>query len=267
MDERTNAELTSLRTRAYGPGAGLLGDRDALDRLSALEELARAERTPVPPESDESAPRADDAESIEVSPEPSDTGGDADDEGSGAPEPLIWWTRRRIAAVGAFGLVAVIVAVAAIAAAFTYRLQADPREVAVLQVDRAAEWPEMMGDRPEGGEIFEEFYGLRAFIQVNAASFSAVDVCLSVIEGTAVTGRGSYSNFYIGACGAGEFPATVSMLVNSTAPEELQERFPEGTSLQFILRGDEVAVLSAPPAPTAVDEAAAEGVVARPQVT
>jgi len=264
MDDRTNAELTSLRARAYGPGAGLVDDREALDRLAELEELSLAERAPTPPRSEEThAPDAAGEPVRGTDPEVSIDGVllgvDAEEDPPEPRAPLIWWTRRRIAAVGAFGLVAVIVAVAAISAAFTYRLQADPREIAVLQIDPGAEWPQMMGDRPEGSEIFEEFYGLRAFVQVNAPRLSAVDVCLSVIEASAVTGRSSYSNFYIGACGAGEFPATVSMLVNSTAPDELQERFPAGTSLQFILRGDEVAVLSAPPAPVAVDEAVDEG--------
>ncbi len=263
MDDRTSAELTSLRARAYGRGTGLEDDREALDRLAELEELSLAERAPTPPPSETYAPDAA-GEPVrgadpEVSIDGAVVGPETEEEAPEPRRPLIWWTRRRIAAVGALGLVAVIVAVAAISAAFTYRLQADPREIAVLQIDPSAEWPEMMGNRPDGSEIFEEFYGLRAFVQDNAPRLSAVDVCLSVIEASAVTGRSSYSNFYIGACGAGEFPATVSMLVNSTAPDELQERFPAGTSLQFILRGDELAVLSSPPAPVAVDEAADAG--------
>lgn len=264
MDDRTSAELTALRARAYGPGDGLVDDRAALDRLAQLEELSLVERAPTPPRSEEPHPPEAAGQPVrgadpEVSIDGVLVGGDAEEEAAEPRPPLIWWTRRRIAAVGALGLVAVIVAVAAITAAFTYRLQADPREIAVLQIDPGAEWPQMMGDRRDGGEIFEEFYGLRALIQTQAPSFSAVEVCMSLIEGSVVTGRSSYSNFYIGACGAGEFPATVSMLVNSTAPDELQERFPAGTSLQFILRGDELAVLSSPPAPAVLDEAADAG--------
>ena len=264
MDDRTNAELTSLRARAYGPGAGLVDDREALDRLAELEELSLAERAPTPPRREETHAPDTAGEPVrgtepEVSIDGVLLGVDAEEDPPEPRAPLIWWTRRRIAAVGAFGLIAVIVAVAAISAAFTYRLQADPREIAVLQVDPGVEWPEMMGNRPEGSEIFEEFYGLRALVQTQTPGFSAVDACISVIRASVVTGRSSYSNFYLGSCGVGEFPATVSMVVNAVAPDELKERFPVGTSLQFTLRGDEVVVLSAPPSPAPVDEAADAG--------
>jgi hypothetical protein len=52
MDAAARSELAALRRRAYGPDADIAGDKAAWERLSALEELALADRSmsaPAPP--------------------------------------------------------------------------------------------------------------------------------------------------------------------------------------------------------------------------
>ncbi|MFG6444063.1 hypothetical protein ACFXQA_02205 [Microbacterium sp. P07] len=265
MDEQSERELRSLRARAYGPDADLGGDPDALRRLDELESAALAERAVQQAELtvSETPPTVERPGSGRIRPEwaglQPESGSIQPESGIIRPEsdssvvvgdapPRLWWTRRRLTVLAAFSLVAVIVVVAAITAAFTYRLQADPRQVAVLPVDSAAEWPEIFGGRSDGGQIFAEFYGLRALTQRSAVGFSAVDVCISVVEASVLEdGASSFRNFYLSGCGAGEFPAVAPFIVNPSAPDALRERFPDGTALQFVLGDDEVVVFSSPP--------------------
>ena len=48
-------------------------------------------------------------------------------------------------------------------------------------------------------------------------------------------------------CRVGDFPATVQVAVESGMPEELRDRFPPGSALQFVLDGDRIAVFSDSP--------------------
>ena len=249
MDERTGAELRSLSARAYGPGEGLDGDPEALGRLRALERLAAVERAGATEvvAKPEDPPEAF-ADSIPRRPA---TTQDDDPADAAAVPARLWWTPRRLTLVGAVGLLVVIVTVAAVTAALTYRVQVAAQNETVLSVDPDARWPVTLGPRGERNRIFEEFHGLRVLTQMNTGSATAVDVCLSLVRDDALDNGSSYRGFYIGACGAGEFPAVVSMKVTEAAPGELRERYADGTSLQFVLRDDVVEVSSRPPAPSA----------------
>lgn len=48
-------------------------------------------------------------------------------------------------------------------------------------------------------------------------------------------------------CSAGAFPAVTRFTVTSAAPDALRERFAVGTSLRFVLEGDEIHVRSDDP--------------------
>ena len=51
-----------------------------------------------------------------------------------------------------------------------------------------------------------------------------------------------------GGCSAGEFPPTAGLVVTRSSPDELRERFPIGTALQFVAEGSEVHIYAkAPP--------------------
>jgi hypothetical protein len=259
MDDRIVAELSALRARAYGPGADLADDPSGLRRLGDLEELVRAQAAPfVAPAAVETFAAggavAEEAPSVTVEADP-DAAATARGEKDARTEvseaaPRLWWSRRRIAVLWVASLAVTVLVASTISAAFTYRLQADPREVAVLQVDAAAEWPKYMGDQT--GQIFAEFYGLRVFSQRDPISQPGPVACLQVADKSILDAdlqQGYGGPYYPGNCGAGAFEPTAALVVGAREPDELRERFIDGTSLQFVLRGSEVVVLSAPPAP------------------
>lgn len=255
MDDQIVAELNALRARAYGRGGGLGEDPEALRRLGDLEELVRPR--PADPGEVGALPAASEPAKAEpaavVVPAGTVEATDADGEPEVAPAPRLrmWWTRRRIAILWLASLVAVALVATTVSAAFTYRLQADTREVAVLRVDAGAQWPEIFGE--EVGHIFADFYGIRAFSQVQGSMAGpGRSECLQVAESSILDAdlrQGFPGRYYAGSCGAGAFPPTAAILVGEGAPEPLRERFPDGTSLQFILRGSEVVVLAVPPQP------------------
>jgi hypothetical protein len=43
-------------------------------------------------------------------------------------------------------------------------------------------------------------------------------------------------------CRVGDFPATVQFSIGSNAPQELRDRYPDGSSLQFVFDGDRIGV-------------------------
>ena len=56
--------------------------------------------------------------------------------------------------------------------------------------------------------------------------------------------RGVSGNFVYGGCGAGIFPATVEFVVAEGMPDAFVERFPIGTSVQFVFDGENVGVFA-----------------------
>jgi hypothetical protein len=267
MDDQMVAELNALRARAYGPGGDLSDDPSGLRRLGDLEELARAQAAPTSVAGDTVAVVGAETEEtpsavVEAEPDASAFAGGAEDAPAELPEarPRLWWTRRRIAVMWVASLAVAILVASTVSAAFTYRLQADPREVAVLQVDAAAEWPDFFGDQE--GLIFAEFFGLRALVQETVVSGTSLSACLQVADKSILDAdlqQGFPGPYYGGSCGAGAFAPTASLLVEQSAPDELRERFQEGTSLQFVMRGSEVVVLEVPPAPAPAPSIEAAG--------
>lgn len=272
MDETIVAELSALRARAYGPDADLSGDPVALGRLQELEQLAlysrAAEREPVlsateggvgpgaalaEPVLASAAPRALEPGFASAIAELEDGRDHARVEERGDPEaeeaanPRFRWTRGRVVALWIGSLVVAVLIAAAAASALTYRLQADPREVGVLSADPEADWPPFFGDQTENSAIFAPFHGLRPVVTGTFAGPSG-GTCLAVVDGgTLDPDAERFRGPVAYGCGAGVFPATVQLVVTSEFSDELRERFPDGTSLQFVLEDDRVRVLSVPP--------------------
>lgn len=282
MDDQQQHELAELRARAYGPDPDIHDDPSALNRLRDLEELARG-ATPVTPEPpvepslppkpplpppppstmlaatplpDAPTDAPTDARQIPAPREAPQPGG-AGPTGRDRRRP---WSRKRVALTWLASLGVAVLITATVTGFVSRRIQADPREIAVLGVDSFAEWPELFGaysedgERqqgiPEGALIFEGFHGMTAYRMPNGMySYSADQSCLVLVEASQIDeDSNGYSGTYFNGCSAGIFPATVEIVVTSEPsdylPEEMLDAFPEGTALQFVLDGDEVVVLS-----------------------
>ncbi|MBF4632756.1 hypothetical protein ITJ42_16170 [Clavibacter michiganensis subsp. phaseoli] len=89
--------------------------------------------------------------------------------------------------------------------------------------------------------VSESFYGVTVITAPNQADPAEFDAgCMTVVP----TERGSdMSTTY--ACGAGPISATVAMTVTSGMPDDLRQKFPDGSTLQFVLDGDTVHVRKA----------------------
>ncbi|WP_426322643.1 hypothetical protein [Microbacterium sp. E-13] len=169
--------------------------------------------------------------------------GTSDDPGGGDADAVAarpWWRRR----VPVLWVGSVVVALL-LGVGLTLLVQwMEAGRIDVLQEDADARWPgEVFGSRPEGGRQFEEFHGLTviSFPQDLGTGSGGTQMCLYVL--TAPDGSG----FGGGSCGAGAFPATASMFVDSTSPRELRDRFAEGTALQFVLEEASVHVYAREP--------------------
>ncbi|GAA5195676.1 hypothetical protein [Microbacterium jejuense] len=163
----------------------------------------------------------------------------------GVPDPASparrpWW--RRVPVLWAASVVAALLVGAGLAA---WMQSIDSGHVAVLSVDPDGEWPtEMWGAQTEGSRIFTPFHGMSVLAQTQDTGVTGQDPvpCLTVFSGTD-------GNIYYGggACGAGPFPASASLVVGRQAPKELRDAFGEGAALQFVLIGDEVHVYAKGP--------------------
>lgn len=248
MTSRDADELHALRTRAYGPHADIHDDEDALRRLQQLE-AATVQRSADEPDAQVMPDAA-----ASVDPIPADADADADpdldtdaDAALSAIEPpgpatvrrpkrlALWWTASL--------LVAVVVAVS-VTAFVSRRVQADPREVAVLGVDLAYDVPDFYGADAESVG-FASFHGLRVISTTIPWMGSVVDRCVSVFdESKVVITSNSITGEMWSGCGAGAFAPTVEIKIGPDMPEELRATLPVGTALQFVLDGSEVIVLS-----------------------
>lgn len=182
MDEADDGELEALRSRAYGPGADIHLDAEALGRLKELEERRRPQRPPA----------------AEVQPEPVAAPlmpmQPVEAEEPEVEHPLLPLVRRlghRLARVRR-STVLIVLGVVAFAVAVTTtlvvvdRVQNDPLQtgavqIARLSVDSDYEVPGFLrsgpGETPTLG--FEEFHGLRAVVGPSGPYTTASDdVCL-----------------------------------------------------------------------------------------
>lgn len=235
-------ELHALRTRAYGPHADIHDDEDALRRLQQLEAAVgvHVKEQPEPAEQHEESEMADAAASVD----PAHAAIDGEVTSVEQPRASTGWRPKRLALWWlASVLIAVIVAVS-VTAFVSRRVQADPREVAVLGVDRAYVIPDFYGSDSESLG-FVPLHGLRVISTTVPWMGSVVDRCVSVFdESTVVITSDSISGEVWSGCGAGAFDPTIEIKVSTEMPAELRSEFPVGTALQFILEESEVIVLS-----------------------
>lgn len=251
MDDDVRHELRRLRARAYGPDADIAGDSAASARLSALEELERRERS--------SPPRPTPVPNIPVEPVASLVDDDAEGDGEAEVEddevprerrPLVR-SRRQVWAWAISLAVVTALASAATALSVTFLPVSNSEgapQVGTLESDPEMETPAIFGERTGAERAFKDFYGVTAFV-----GFAQVDStenrspCVYLLETAEVSlrgARGVAGNFVYGGCGAGIFPATVEFVVAEGMPEAFVERFPIGTSVQFVFDGENVGVFS-----------------------
>ena len=254
MDERLLRELRALRAKAYGPDADLHDDPDAMHQLAELESLVRGQSpTSTPAPGIDPVPAANPiptADPVRAA-DPAPTAAEAP---PAAPRDRRGWTRKRITLTWIASVVVAVVASTAITSVVARRVQADPREVAVLGVDSFATWPgifagsQELASGPNGPvqrDAFAAFHGMAAY-SVGGGWLAGVpgEVCLLVLDSALILpDSNSISGpTYVG-CSAGGFAASVQFTVSSELPDGLREAFPDGTGLQFVLDGDEVVVL------------------------
>ncbi len=252
MDDDAREELRRLRARAYGPDADIADDPSAAERLSALEERDREERSPAPmlPIVAEEPVASG---SVALGPEVVAEEGDEEAEGEEVPRerrPLIG--SKRALWVWALSL-AVVTALASAATALSLTFVPVARSVGAPQVgtlepDPDTEPPAIFGQRTGAERAFRSFYGVTAFVgfaQVDATeNRSPCIYLLDSAEVTAQEAQGISGNFVYGGCGAGIFPATVELVVADGMPDAFVERFPIGTSVQFVFDGENVGVFA-----------------------
>ena len=238
-------ELRALRIRAYGPHADIHEDEVALARLHELEAHASDVVGDPSNHHEKTAKRgvdwiaADDASAdagqTSVEPEGDES---AVSTSAVAMDSPVWWRRRVPVLWAAAGVVVGLL----LGIGLTLLQPAASDQVAVLHADPDAEWPnQMFGVSPEGGQRYDEFHGLTVITYEQSTADEDSLPCLAVL--TSPNGAG----FAGGGCGAGPFPATVSLQITSLLPQALRDEFPEGTSLQFVRDGAQVQVHAAQP--------------------
>ncbi|MFK0402723.1 hypothetical protein ACIQTT_10365 [Microbacterium sp. NPDC090225] len=247
-------ELRALRARAYGRDADIDGDPAALARLRALEAdavpvgvmpqravepspVAEVAVVPPPaappaaPEDIDAPPRADDASAEPEHPSPSRL------RTLFTPRPSApWlWLGAACIALAAFGSAAIAVAVRS----------ADPRLVAEIAVDPDASWPESFGETGPDFALFEEFAGLTIVRGLEWLPTDESDAsCIVAIDTTELLNDSGGFQIAGWACEAGSFPATLRFEVSPSQPQELRDRFGDGTGLELIMRGDRIEVFA-----------------------
>lgn len=272
-------ELAALRARAYGPAADIHDDPDALARLRALEAAARP-APPAPATRGEEGP-GDPARLVKR--DESAAGGAA---GSDPGAPAVPDTRRSAAldaaspdgSAGQASTVAPrsprriprawlvvwaasIALVAVVTGAIVFSLASIRPVSAATGATQVATLDEPMNEadvawlkRMFGGNetVAFEYLGLAVALTPLGIFGSAEGPCLTVssISDFSETDDGggySYTGQMYNGCGAGSFPAAAQLVVGPGSPDELRERFPDGTALSFVADGDVIGVFMAEP--------------------
>lgn len=243
MSDSRADELRSLRARAYGPGADIFDDPAAVRRLAELESITRTPiREPVPAPEPIPEPPAEPSEEVDRPPAgPPEPPGATDAAAPPASARRAWWRRPVV-----LWAASIVVAVVATALVTHLALSQGPRQVAVL-APSSVEWPqEYFGEQPEGGQVFDDFYGVTVIALPQQFSEDLAAPCLYVLR------TGEMSNGMLGGgCGAGAFTATAAVAVTESMPEALRDRFPDGGAVQFVLDGDRVLVYADETVPAA----------------
>ncbi len=269
MDDAVRDELAGLRARAYGPHADIAADPAAVARLAELEEIDRAARATEPDDADHDAPHELGTEDDEAVEEPvtslrdaDDADGDAerdrDDVASDSPEQIDG-DRPRFSAVRSTrslwlwaGTVAAVAAVASAATAVGTTLapvarSAGVAQVDTLQIDPGFSAPPLFWPASESVTGYRDYLGLTAVVgPMRVYSEDVETTCLYLVPTADIadSDRAYRGGQVYGGCGAGSFPPTAQFVVTADQSEDLRERFPVGTSLQFVLDGERVGVFS-----------------------
>jgi hypothetical protein len=123
--------------------------------------------------------------------------------------------------------------------------QVDARLVAEVAVDPDATWPESFGETGPDFALFEEFAGLTI---VRGLEWLPTDdsyaSCIVAIDTTELLNDSGGFQISGWACEAGSFPATLRFEVGSSQPQELRDRFGDGTGIEMIMRGDRIEVFA-----------------------
>ncbi len=252
-------ELAALRSRAYGPRADIDDDPAALARLRELEAMQRRGRTvtddapqtvPAPAAVGSAAPAPDAGADASDAEREDATDRDAGSDGfaSDAPPPPRPIARGWMIAWAASILV-VAVTVGAVVFGLASIRPVDPSSGAA-QVDTLTPNEATL----DGMEWIKRWYGTDdsvrgwiydglAVVRTPIGMFGTGSDCLTVVPVDAYSSADqSISGPIYSGCSAGSFPATVEFVIDREMPEELRERFGEGTALSFVLRGDAVGV-------------------------
>lgn len=257
MDSSLRAELDTLRLRAYGPREDGALDPETVRRLQELEARAREAGSvhSGSQETSESPVPAEDSPSTSL----------REPQGVSAADAVIpretrehHRVRRSWRAPGRVTLALWAMSVAAsagISAAATYSVAAilpvavvdDAPQIATLTPDPAITVP--VGFNGAGASsVAYEFYGLTLFETSygifggggGGDCFAAV-LTADIPEGDEIQGGYSMSGPSYGGCRVGDFPATITMSADSSAPPELREQFRDG-ALKFVKDGDRIGV-------------------------
>ena len=260
MDAATLDELRTLRARAYGPSADIEQDPPALQRLRELEASrdapdgpseVQAHVEPTPVEAPVLPPADDGAELFPIG-EPSETESDM-------PASARRRKPRRLSSQSVALWALSVLGAAALAAGLTYSLTSAPpveassgaTQVDTLEPDPFIEVPAGWFGAGPSSMAFE-YYGLTLFESTGGYTGALGTDCFAVVateqmpELDADTNSWSMSGIMYSGCGAGAFPATVQFVVDSNAPQQLRDRFPSDSALQFVFDGSRIGVFLAP---------------------
>lgn len=266
MDTDLRDELRILRARAFGPEADIAQDPAALRRLRELEALAAARPAPqvdvasaAPEPYAAPAPRAAAVLEAPAVPAVAPPAPANPSSAEAAPPDTPPARRPREFSQHLRGMWALsVIAAAAVSGGLTYGLaQVTPvstssgaPQVATLEPSRTIDIPAgWMGAGPSS--VAYEFHGL--LIYESASNFgmsSNGSDCITAVAAEELpepdADQSSYSisgNMYSG-CRVGPFPATLSLFVDSGAPEDLRAEYPD-RALQFVKDGDRIGVFLA----------------------
>lgn len=150
------------------------------------------------------------------------------------------------------GTVAVVAAVASAATAVGTTFapvsrSAGVAQVDTLQIDPSFVPPPLFWPTPDGVTGYRDFFGMTAVVgSLRVYSDDSENTCLYLVpsEDIADTDSSYRGGQVYGGCGAGVFAPTAQLVVSDDQPAALRERFPVGTSLQFVLDGERIGVFS-----------------------
>lgn len=239
---RRDAELRALQARAYGRDADIGDDPAALKRLAALEsrefeivdadaEELLADLRGASPQKPPTPSTDDVTEAVTPDGEPAGT----------RPERIRLFSPRPRPAWLVVGALAVVLALIVGGAFMAASRPIPPGIVTTLGVDDAGEWPEVLGEPQPGSAVFEEYLGI-TFVRNPEwiTSDRSGETCLLAANSNVLLAN-DFGGFQVG-CSAGAFPAVIQFTVGAGTTDALQQAFPEGTALQFTLRGNAVEV-------------------------